>query len=317
MTSNYPHLREAQRIVWRKDCALSTNARHVFVYLLNRMNEDYTNAYPSIARMVDDLGMGRDSVIRYTEEVVNSRLLEREAKPGCRGRYTYRVASLEALVQLLDKKLEEWAKEFWASQPAIGRQDRPVGDVDRSGEPTGTGRQDRLVPVDNVDTERLPVKTQVKAKYSTPTPPHTPTKPQTAASTLFPKNPEGGAELHMPAISGCDVAPDIPWIDPAKLPPRYAQAVYFDAAIGKLYLTDNERGVAFYNSLRSEPYDIAAIKAGISNAGARAPTAAARRGGLEALVRSYCGYAQQKNPAAGGASQAPPWATFKGGAFQP
>ena len=59
------------------------------------------------------------------------------------------------------------------------------------------------------------------------------------------------------------------------------------------------------------------IKAGISNAGARAATVAARKGGLEALVRTYCGYAQEKIAATGGPPTAPQWATYRGGQFQP
>lgn len=111
----------------------------------------------------------------------------------------------------------------------------------------------------------------------------------------------------------------IPWVEPSKIPATYAQAVWFDRTIGKLFLVLNAKGRAYFQSLRDEPYAPEVIKLGLSNAGAAAGRShqAARAGALEALVRTYCGYAAEKANGRPGGSQAPQWASYKGGAYQP
>jgi Helix-turn-helix domain len=136
--SNYPHLREAQRIVWREDCTLSHLARHIAAYLLNRMNEDYDGAYPSVARISADTGLERRSVIRHTQEIIDSGLLART--PGRKGMYTYRLTSMEDLVRALDTKLADWATSYWARhRQATGDSQAPVTPSHRCTPVTATG----------------------------------------------------------------------------------------------------------------------------------------------------------------------------------
>ena len=301
MTSNYPHLREAQRVVWRPDCTLSAGARHVAAYLLNRMNENYEGAYPSIKRIVADTGMGRDSVIKYTEEIIEDGFLSRYPLPRRRGMYSYRITSMEDLVNKLDQTLEDWAKEHWSAK-STGRKDRPVEISDQSKSPTRTGRNPRPEPVGISDTERLSLKAPVKAQYS-PQPTVadvTSSPPQLVTAETPLKNLEatGLGELQMqePGVAVPDEG--IPWVAPKDLPAGYAQSVWFNRRLGKLYLVQGELGLAFYRSLRDDGFSPTAIKAGLTAAGAKAAGVAngpkARGGALEGLVRQYVGYAQER-----------------------
>jgi hypothetical protein len=297
--SNYPHLREAQRIVWRKDCTLSSGARHVAAYLLNRMNENYDGAFPSVARIGDDLGMSKDTVIRHTQEVVEDGFLSRKA--GRKGMYTYRITSMEDLVAKLDTTLEEWAREHWATKQLNGQKLPPVAKSDRSEIQTATGQKFRPQPVAKSDPERLSLKAQVKGQYSPPprAADSNPSSPQVGmADTSDSESHKVGSELqlHEPEV----VVPDegIPWVETKNLPAGYAQGVFFNRCLGKLYLVQGELGLAFYRSLRDDGFSPAAIRAGLTAAGAKAAGVAngpkARGGALQGLVRQYVGYAQEK-----------------------
>jgi hypothetical protein len=246
--SNYPHLREAQRIVWRPECTLSHLARHICAYLLNRMNEDYDGAYPSIARICADTGMGRDSVIRYTQEAVDSGILSR--KPGRKGMYRYRLTSMEDIARALDMKLEEWAKEFWEQKRAAllnGRQERPVDGTDRSATPTATGRRDRPVPVDGVDPERPRRKGQGKGRgdaHGAPTP-DTPapvdsdaTLRDAAETTPLPPSED---ELQG-QVAG------IAWAEPGEVPERWEWPVHVDT-LGRVRFVFSKAGRKAYAEL--------------------------------------------------------------------
>lgn len=91
----------------------------------------------------------------------------------------------------------------------------------------------------------------------------------------------------------------IPWIAQTKMASHYAQAVWFDRRAGKLWLVHDERGRAFYRSLRDDGYAIDEIKAAMTTACKAAPRTPAKGGGLEALVRTYCGYAQDRRRGSG------------------
>lgn len=250
--SNYPHLREAQRIVWRPECTLSTTARHICAYLLNRMNEDYDGAYPSIARICSDTGLGRDSVIRYTQEAVDSGILTR--KPGRKGMYRYRLTSMEDIAKALDMKLEEWAREFWEEKRAAllnGRQDRPVDGADRSAGSTGTGRQDRLVPVGSVDPERHRGKAPRKGRgtpHGAPTPEAGGLQPGVAdaegassdAAETSPLPPSEG-ELQGQQIG-------VAWAEPAGVPERWGWPVHADS-LGRVCFVYSQVGRKAYAEL--------------------------------------------------------------------
>jgi predicted transcriptional regulator len=111
---NYPHLREAQRLIWRPSCTLSHGARHIAAYLLNRMNESYEGARPTVDQIAAETGIERRSVIRYTKEVIDSAILTRE--PGRKGMYIYRLTDVEQIVSAIDGKLGQWADKFWAAK---------------------------------------------------------------------------------------------------------------------------------------------------------------------------------------------------------
>lgn len=129
--------------------------------------------------------------------------------------------------------------------------------------------------------------------------------------------PESGAELQLQELEVVKSSEGISWIDPSQLPPTYQQGVWFDRTLGKLSLVNSEKGRAFYRGLRDEPYPIEAIKAGLTAACVKAPSVKARNGGYEALVRTYCGYALEKQTAAQGASRARETAFQRPRQFQP
>jgi hypothetical protein len=74
----------------------------------------------------------------------------------------------------------------------------------------------------------------------------------------------------------------------------YPQAVWFDKAKGKLFLVNSEQGRAFYRFLRDDGFSIEVIQRALMAACVKAPKTKAKDGGFEALVRSYCGYAAER-----------------------
>jgi hypothetical protein len=44
----------AQRAVWRRGSDLSAAARSIGAYLMNRMKDDFTGAFPSAKKIVED-----------------------------------------------------------------------------------------------------------------------------------------------------------------------------------------------------------------------------------------------------------------------
>ena len=142
-------------------------------------------------------------------------------------------------------------------------------------------------------------------------------KPKVASSRSKTSKPDSEAELQIPATVPCDGANLIPWVEAAKLPKGYVQAVYLDRAMGRLCLVHNDRGVTYFNGLRDD-FEPEVIKQGLLAAGAKAAERglASRQGALEALVRTYCGYAAQKANRAVAPLQGS-YDTYRGGPFRP
>lgn len=87
---------------------------------------------------------------------------------------------------------------------------------------------------------------------------------------------------------------DIPWVDPARVSPKHAFGVWFDALAGKLFLINDERGKAVYRSLRDDNITPRQVAAGIGLACGAAGQRSARNGGHVGLVRQWCLIAKER-----------------------
>lgn len=320
MTSNYPHLREAQRLVWNEHCTLSAHARTIAAYLLNRMNASYEGAFPSVDRIAVDTGFERKTVIKYTKEIVDSRLLERTA--GRKGMYCYRVKDMDKIGEMLDAKLAEYVQRFWQDlghpEQLTGTPEGPVPPTDRSTACTATGPSQGLQPVPPTYPERLTVKAQVKAQYKTPRKPSrslSKTSEHSLQDNAESLDSGAGSELQVQELGVAEFGEGIPWVESGLMPRGYAQPLWFDATLGKLSLVNDAKGRAYYQALRDE-FPIWAIQQGLTAASGKASGAKARAGGLQGLLRQYVGYAMEKQNGRPGATSAFS-GPFRGGAFQP
>jgi hypothetical protein len=134
--SNYPHLRQAQRAVWRKASGLSAAARSIGAYLMNRMNDDYTGAFPSAKKIAEDTGYSVDVVYDATAELIASGLFARERGEGLRGAYVYRIANFELLAIAIEKYTSAEKAKRDVRLAARGRPQPHV--ADSQGSPTAT-----------------------------------------------------------------------------------------------------------------------------------------------------------------------------------
>lgn len=119
---------------------------------------------------------------------------------------------------------------------------------------------------------------------------HLPSADQKTPSTLE------RAELHDQATWTGDLPEELSWVELSKLPAHYGKkrGVYFDETLGTLHLVPTEAGRDYLGSLVQAGYGVDTIKLAMDMATSKASTVAARRGGLEGLLRTYCAYALEK-----------------------
>lgn len=96
--SNFPHLRLVMRDIYTNP-NISKHATSVAVYLLHRMQDDYTGAFPSVATICAELKMGRRQVIDATAELEIAGILTAGEKKIGRGVKSYS-ANLGQITQL-------------------------------------------------------------------------------------------------------------------------------------------------------------------------------------------------------------------------
>jgi hypothetical protein len=131
---------------------------------MNRMNDDFTGAFPSAKKIAEDTGYSVDVVYDATAELIVSGLFARERGEGLRGAYVYRIAKLELLAIAIE--------EFTAAEKAkrdlrLAARGRPHPHVAGSqGSPTASptsGSQPHVPQADSL-TEGEPLSAQGSAR---------------------------------------------------------------------------------------------------------------------------------------------------------
>jgi hypothetical protein len=153
---NHIHLRQAQRAIWA-DVRLSSSEKHVGIYMLNRMRDDYTGAFPNVQTICTDVGLHRATVLNSLSKLVEIGWFIR--RPMGRKR-SYSVSDIEFMVNLATQHRDAEKVAQDDLSPTKGRPERQVARNDRSSRTTRQVAQNDLSHPESVvqdDTDRLKV----------------------------------------------------------------------------------------------------------------------------------------------------------------